>query len=185
MGAPTAVISDFNITRPLEITSLVRESIVSQNIQPGKTEASMSGIEVAGLVLGGFPLLISVLEHYRQGWETLEDWFEIKTQYKKSRQDIDTQQAIFEDNLERLLGTLVRNDDHLKALLAEPGGDQWRDVALDEGLRARLPRSYDVYLRTVSEINSIMDGLKHQLGDGLVSFQSKVACEIVSVSAGS
>jgi hypothetical protein len=31
----------------------------------------MSGVEIAGFVLGGFPLLISAAEHYKEGFEPL------------------------------------------------------------------------------------------------------------------
>jgi hypothetical protein len=33
---------------------------------------SMSGIEVAGLILGSIPLLISALEHYAEGVHTIK-----------------------------------------------------------------------------------------------------------------
>lgn len=31
----------------------------------------MSGVEIVGFVLGGFPLLISAAEHYKEGFEPL------------------------------------------------------------------------------------------------------------------
>jgi hypothetical protein len=42
----------------------------------------MSGVEAAGFILAAFPLLISALEDYRQGWEILEDWWKIKREVR-------------------------------------------------------------------------------------------------------
>lgn len=139
----------------------------------------MSGVEAAGFVLAAFPLLISALEDYRQGWEILEDWWKIKREYKKCQQNIKLQKLVFEENLEQLLSTLVYDEDELKLLIADPGGDRWRDVGLEQGLKERLPRSYDIYLETIGEIKSIMESLKHALGVDGTGFQGKLACEEV------
>ncbi len=139
----------------------------------------MSGIEAAGFVLAVFPLLVSALEDYRQGWEILEDWWKIKREYKKCQQNIKLQKLVFEENLEQLLSTLVYDEDELKLLIAEPGGDKWRDAGLEHGLKERLPRSYDIYLEIIGEIKTIMESLKHALGIDMTGFQSKLACEEV------
>ncbi|PVH79284.1 hypothetical protein DL98DRAFT_420730 [Cadophora sp. DSE1049] len=41
----------------------------------------MSGIEIASLVLGGFPLLISTAEYYREGFEPLAKWYKFRSQF--------------------------------------------------------------------------------------------------------
>ena len=139
----------------------------------------MSGIEAAGFVLAVFPLLISALEDYRQGWEILEDWWKIKREYKKCQQNIKLQKLVFEENLEQLLSTLVCDEDELKLLIADPGADKWRDAGLEHGLRERLPRSYDIYLEIIGEIKTIMESLKNALGVDLTGIQGKIACEEV------
>ncbi len=60
----------------------------------------MSGVEAAGFVLAVFPLLISALEDYRQGWEMIEDWWKIKREHKKCQQNLKLQKLVFEENLE-------------------------------------------------------------------------------------
>lgn len=139
----------------------------------------MSGVEAAGFVLAAFPLLITALEDYRQGWEILEDWWRIKREYKKCQQNIKLQKLVFEENLEQLLSTLVYDEDELKLLIADPAGDKWRDAGLENGLKDRLPRSYDIYLETIGEIKSIMESLKQALGVDVTGFQGKLACEEV------
>lgn len=82
----------------------------------------MSGIEIAGLLLGVFPLLISALEHYRESAEVLDDWWQIKKESKKCKNEIKVQELAFENNLERFLLPLVVDDNDIAALIAEPGG---------------------------------------------------------------
>ena len=139
----------------------------------------MSGIEAAGFVLAVFPLLISALEDYRQGWEILEDWWKIKREYKKCQQNIKLQKLVFEENLEQLLSTLVYDENELKLLIADPGGDKWRDAGLERGLKERLPRSYDIYLEIIGEIKTIMESLKNALGVDLTGIHGKIAGEEV------
>ena len=124
----------------------------------------MSGIEVAGLLLGAFPLLLSALEHYRQSAEVLEDWWQIKKEYKKCKNEIKVQELAFEHNLERFLLPLVVDDGEIAALMAEPGGMEWKDPALEDKLKSRLPKSYDLFVDTIHDIQSTVDGLKDELG---------------------
>lgn len=142
----------------------------------------MSGIEAAGFVLAAFPLLISALEDYRQGFEVLEDWWRIRKEYKKCKQDINLQKLVFEENLEELLRPLVRNEDELLLLISEPGGDGWKNRELEQRLKERLPKSYEIYLEIINEVNGVMENLKDELGINKVYFQSRVACEKVSIS---
>lgn len=124
----------------------------------------MSGIEIAGLLLGVFPLLISALEHYRESAEVLDDWWQIKKEYKKCKNEIKVQELAFENNLERFLLPLVVDDNEIAALIAEPGGIKWKDPALEDKLKSRLPKSYEVFLDTIFDIKSTVDGLKEELG---------------------
>ena len=132
----------------------------------------MSGVEVVGLLLGVFPLLISALEHYRQGAEILEDWWQIKKEYKKCKNEIKVHELAFESNMERFLLPLIVDDDDVDTLMAEPGGPAWTDPALEETLKRRLPKSYDLFLDTVSYIKDTMDSLKDELGVERYAFEA-------------
>lgn len=142
----------------------------------------MSGVEVAGLLLGAFPLLISALEHYRQGAEVLEDWWHIRKEYKKCKNEIKVQELAFEDNLERLLLPLIVDDDEIAALIAKPGDMKWKDTKLEDKLKRRLPKSYDLFLDTIYDIKSTMDDLKEELGFGREAFQEGLYPEFHRVS---
>ena len=137
----------------------------------------MSGIELAGIVLGAFPLLISALEHYRESAEVLEDWWQIKKEYKKCKNEIKVQELAFENNLERFLLPLIVDDHDIAALIADPGGEKWKDPDLEFELKARLPKSYELFLDTISDINLTMDGLKDELGIRRQAFQQGLAAK--------
>lgn len=138
----------------------------------------MSGIEVAGLLLGAFPLLISALEHYRQSEEVLEDWWQIKKEYKKCKNELLVQELAFEKNLERFLLPLVVGDDEIAALIDEPGGMKWKDPALEDKLKSRLPKSYELFLDTIQDIKSTVDGLEDELGVSREAFQKGLNPEV-------
>ena len=142
----------------------------------------MSGIEIAGLLLGAFPLLISALEHYRQSAEVLEDWWHIRKEYNKCKNEIKVQELAFEENLERFLLPLIVDDDQIAALIAEPGGMKWKDSTLEDKLKSRLPKSYDLFLDTIYDIKSTMDDLKEELGLSRDAFQEGLYPEVDRVS---
>ena len=144
----------------------------------------MSGVEIAGLLLGAFPLFISALEHYRETAEVLEDWWQIKKEYKKCKNEIKVQELAFESNLEKFLLPLVVDDEEIEALMLEPGGSRSQDPDIEETLKSRLPRSYELFLDTIQDIEDVMEKLGKELGVSRVGFQvgletsaQKVSCE--------
>lgn len=136
----------------------------------------MSGVEAAGFVLAAFPLLISALQDYRKGFEVLEDWWQVQREYRKCKQNLKLQKLVFKENLEELLRPLVGDEDELRLLLAEPGGDRWKDDKLEQKLKERLPKSYEIYLEIIDEVKRVMENLKDELGIDKVYFQSMLAC---------
>ena len=162
------------IANSIQVIHIIKHHVLCCNTLPNILPArslTMSGIEIAGLLLGAFPLLVSALEHYRQSAEVLEDWWQIKKEYGKCKSEIKLQELLFEHNLERFLLPLVVDDDEIAALIAEPGGIRWKDPALELKLKSRLPRSYDLFIDTIHEIQSAVDGLREELGITREAFQ--------------
>ncbi|KAF7509029.1 hypothetical protein GJ744_008424 [Endocarpon pusillum] len=124
----------------------------------------MSGIEVVGMVLASFPLLISALEHSHRAAEVRDDWWQVKREYKKCKQELQCAELALENNLERFLLPLIVDDDEIKGLISEPGGSKWAEPALEVNLRSLLPKSYDLFVETVNEIKNVMDRLQAELG---------------------
>lgn len=134
----------------------------------------MSGIEIAGLVLGAFPLLLRALDDYREGAETLRDWWRIERTYKKCHQDLCYHRLLFEDVVELLLLPLVADSVELKTLMSDPAGQIWEEPELEQRLRDRLPKSYSLFLEYIHDINGLVESIKKELGVKNTTFEARV-----------
>lgn len=54
-------------------------------------------------MLAVFPILVSALEHYREGLEPLGDWWEFEPEFLRLLHVIRRQANLFDENLEQLL----------------------------------------------------------------------------------
>jgi hypothetical protein len=123
----------------------------------------MSGLEVAGVVLGAFPLLISGIEHWRGVAKVGGFYWRIRKEYTKCQRDIQFHEILYKNNLKELLLPLIPDADELAKLIADPGGQTWGDIALQERLERRLSESYQSYQDTITEMNDIAEELKKEL----------------------
>lgn len=58
---------------------------------------------------------------------------------------------------------LIADEDELQSLIGDPLGEAWENPLLEEKLKARLPRGYDLYLSTISQMNETMEELVNVL----------------------
>ncbi|KAI0016564.1 hypothetical protein F4780DRAFT_797694 [Xylariomycetidae sp. FL0641] len=123
----------------------------------------MSGLEVAGLVLGAFPLAISAVDKYRHATERLGLFYNIKLEHRKCRSELEYQQVVFKRNLNMLLLPLILDDIKVHQLLEEPNGDAWREEALAELLEERLQDSYAIYFAYIKGFQIAMNQLLKEL----------------------
>ena len=124
----------------------------------------MSGIEIAGLVLGAFPVLIEALERYRSGAGMFQDWWKFRRAYTEWEQELAYHHLLYERNLERFLLPLVVDDSELKTLVADPTSDKWADPELETRLKRHLQKEYDIVLSIIANINECIESLKNDLG---------------------
>lgn len=124
----------------------------------------MSGIEVAGLVLGALPLLISGMEHYRDGADRILDVVRYKAMIGDLVCYFDTATARFNLTCEKLLGSLTLSDAQFNELLETPGGEAWKQPFLEVQLSARLGRSYKAYSSTTIHLYKKINQLAGKLG---------------------
>lgn len=123
----------------------------------------ITGVKTAGLVLASFPLIISALEHYREGFEPIKDWWRFRTDFLSFIHVISGQSLLFNENLEELLSPIISSDAEMNVLLQDPMGQAWHDSHLEEGLRARLPKSFELYKHITMDIKACMDKLQRKL----------------------
>lgn len=106
---------------------------------------SMSGVEIAGLVLGAFPVAVQLIQGYQEGCKPLVDWRRFQATYLRLKQGLNRQWTRFDNNVRILLLPLVNSDEELEELLKKPGGPAWKDQDLEDALRRRL--SHNSYTR--------------------------------------
>ena len=126
----------------------------------------MSGLEIAGLVLGAFPILISALKHYRESAEVLSSWLAFRRKYQKVKHDIEWLRFSYTQNLKELLLPLICDEDEVDILLSDPLGELWSEPELEYKLKERLAGAYIHCLRAVKDVNEVMEKWKHELGLG-------------------
>ncbi|RSL54255.1 hypothetical protein CEP54_010006 [Fusarium duplospermum] len=105
----------------------------------------MSGFEVAGVVLGAFPIALAALEKYREGAKRVNLFYAIRREHKKSRDE------------------LVFNNLISKNFLPPRAGPGWREKELDDLLQKRMKDGYTLYFDYMAEMKRIMDELNQVL----------------------
>ena len=121
-----------------------------------------TGIEITGLVLAAFPLLISGLEHYAGGVETIKRWWRYERELASLRRLLIAEMVVFQGTCEQLLNGLVTTS-KLDDLISNSLDSEWKDVELDKKLQQRLGRSYVPYFECVREMVAIATQLQDML----------------------
>lgn len=124
----------------------------------------MSGIEVAGIALALFPILVDGLNRVVSGIETIKRWKRYKIKLKEYADVLESSSVYFFDTLYELLDDLVHSDEELALLLEKPRGRLWKKLEYEAKLRERLDRSYNSYSKTVSTLVQALQSMCERLG---------------------
>jgi hypothetical protein len=135
----------------------------------------MSGFEVAGIVLGAFPIALEALEKYREMAKVWGFWWEIRYPYQKCKCELKFHHLSLNRNLKQLLLPLVAEDEQIQRLLADPGGEEWQQQSIAKQLEDRLQESHDLYLEIIQQLRRTMDEIKKDLAIDKAGFQEKVS----------
>ena len=124
----------------------------------------MSGIEIAGLVLGSFPIILNCLDYYREGFEPLEEWWSFRTHFIAFVDDINHQMMRYNGNMTRLLDPVIVDNDSLTSLVQNAKDPRWTDGSLTDLLEQRLPSQSERFLRIIQRMEGEISSLKKLLG---------------------
>lgn len=133
----------------------------------------MSGIEVAGLVLGAFPLAIAAVTEYGEAAKRFRLWYNIGLEHRRCRNDLEFHRVAFVQHLRHLLYPLVSDDDELESLLSDTEDVSWHEKSLDDSLRKRLGESYETYFNYIGSMRQVMQTLNEDLAVDLGSLEGK------------
>jgi hypothetical protein len=120
----------------------------------------MVGLEIAGVVLGSLPLVISALEHYAEGINTAKKYWRHKSEVRSLILQITTERGIFINTLELLLTGIVRIE-RMTDYISEPRRDKWQ--AIEEPLKDRLRNVYDIYFDNVRSMEISLKQMMEKL----------------------
>lgn len=135
----------------------------------------MAGIEVIGIVLGAIPLLISGLEHYADGADTIRRAFRAGREFRILKQKLDDENLLFRNTITILLEECVDIETQ-KDLMKDVDGTIWKDMKVRDALENRLRDSYCSYISHVGKIQASLDKFNERLG---ITAQGQVSYELV------
>jgi hypothetical protein len=124
----------------------------------------LTGIEVAGVVLGVLPLVISALEHYAEGVGTIKRFLKFQREFKSLIVRLKAEQLMLSNSTRLLLEGVVTTEEQLDILLNEPERGYWNDKKLDDELRASDYETYKIYVDIMAEVRLAVEELKTKLG---------------------
>ena len=125
---------------------------------------NMSGFEIAGIVLGAFPLAISALRYYQTDIAPLLGiWRNVCREHKKCESDLRFHHLRYRGTLKQLLLPLVVDDETIEHLLGNPVGESWKAPEVAEALKQRLQDSYELYFDTIQDMQQTMRKLNQRL----------------------
>lgn len=122
----------------------------------------MSGVEVAGLVLGALPLLLAGLQFYAEGIAVTKRYWKYREEVNSLLNDLKAENAVYQNSIETLLLGVVDAKD-VTEFLANPGGDLWKAASFERRLKQRLGTSYDPYLTTVLKLQRSAEKFNERL----------------------
>ncbi|PSN68573.1 hypothetical protein BS50DRAFT_571825 [Corynespora cassiicola Philippines] len=134
----------------------------------------MSGFEIAGIVLGAFPIAIEALNKYREVARIAGFWWEIRLEFEKCRSEIRYHLLNFKRNLKQVLLPMVADESQIHQLISEPGGDLWREPSVEQQLKARLQDSYDLYLEAIQQLQSTLECINDELAFDEADIQKRL-----------
>ncbi|GKU02772.1 hypothetical protein FLAG1_06645 [Fusarium langsethiae] len=134
----------------------------------------MPGFEVAGIVLGSLPLLVTALETY---CKFMRDWGKVPLELKSLHRQLTTERAKLYNVCNLLIVDVVPQRD-IEPMLLGPFGPLWRVSETNEIIRRRLWDSYGPFEATIREIKEALEAIMRQLRvqiseDGQVEWVNK------------
>ncbi|KKY28411.1 hypothetical protein UCRPC4_g00578 [Phaeomoniella chlamydospora] len=122
----------------------------------------MSGVEIAGVALAVFPLVVKSIATYAQGIETIALLRKRRRAFEMYKEALEVQQTFFMDTIEGLFVGIIDAAD-LSTLLGNPLGKDWQAPKYEQRLRVRLGRSYNAYCSHCKDIRTSLRYFEEKL----------------------
>jgi hypothetical protein len=125
----------------------------------------MSGIEVVGVTLAVFPLVISLLEHYQDGYDTLRDFAHFRREFTHLVNELNREQIIFRQHVEGTLRSVTESEFELKEMMDNVRSEQWKSADLASKLQRKLcgDGEYENYRSSMWAIHDSLSSMSKRL----------------------
>lgn len=121
----------------------------------------VTGIEVIGLTLAIAPIIISGIEHYREGIRPFKLWAKYEKDLCKLREILDLEMAKFWNTIQHLLAPILPPA-RLAAILDQPQ-ENWFDPRTQNELIIRMGYAYSPFVNAARNFYEAMDELREKL----------------------
>lgn len=144
----------------------------------------MSGIEVAGLIIGIIPLLVTTIDQCQQGYKLLDEWIHFQREFSEFSNTVRCQRLLLKKLIQRTLASVTESEETLARMLENPSCDEWRDPVITEKLKTKLSgdEEYDTFSKLLQSVHrqleKLISGLQKYSGPKPVSsllFQQDVS----------
>lgn len=124
----------------------------------------MSGIEIAGLVLGTYPVLLSTAKDLREVFKDVKTWWRFEREFENFLSDVETEHIKYSLSLQILLEDLDISEEEKETLQVSYIASGWHDVQTQAKLRRRIQeRYYDWFMRQLAAMNKALEDLQRLL----------------------
>ncbi|KAJ4266014.1 hypothetical protein NW762_003987 [Fusarium torreyae] len=125
----------------------------------------MSGFEVAGIVLGSIPIVVSALEFYMKGLGTLQNFRSYKRILKSLILALKTEHVNLQNICEKLLVGIAPQT-RIEEMIRDPFGKLWKETEIFNRLRLRLWTSLQVFDERVHDMREAIEEMMEKLNCG-------------------
>ncbi|KAF4979137.1 hypothetical protein FZEAL_4627 [Fusarium zealandicum] len=122
----------------------------------------MSGLEVAGIVLGSLPLLISAIEHYKTILDPLKAFIKYQDELNRALRNLLALHTSLAMTLKILLRR-VASEVEVIELMSNWQHELWKSNELKTNLKAVLKEAYGTYAHILGDIESDLESLANGL----------------------
>jgi hypothetical protein len=121
-----------------------------------------TGIEIAGLVLGAFPLAVEGIKFYASGARTMNEMRHHQHVLDEFIRELDMERTKFVDTCYNLFEDTITGDE-LSSLMDDPSGECWRNEFFQRKLENRL-RHHCVpdFVQAVETLKKVLDELNER-----------------------
>lgn len=123
----------------------------------------MAGIEAVGLVLGGFSLIISAIEHYQTMEKMSKTFWRVGLQHRRDTGRLEDCRLDYRSHMRLLLQPLVVEGTieqaELELLVVDLNSKGWKNSEVDERLSQRLGERKKRYFENLTEMHNALKKL--------------------------